>query len=269
MSHKTACLIFAAAIFLAILTPAMADGFLEAGDFYKQENTLIVRMGADGVIRSMQETFYPGEGIMHQYDLEVAEKPADIHGIGVATSDSIIQTGPSSYSVTCRTSFPALVTFEPGALILVLGEETYRITKPRDYLIEIWPNGPDGKPDTSRRLAYNLTKNLSYGFLGIIDKGYVPRCSSGRLGKKIDSEAVFYPRVFAFDGKTLDVETFELDKEEGLRFLYKYSFDLSKDKEINRRNFLILLTQRQGFTTEHPLINPLLLAIYFFEAMMP
>ena len=248
--------------------PAIADGKLLATDLYNEPNSVVAFTGEDGLINYIQATFNPGDGYMVRYGIEIADNPTDIHGIGLIKSDRITQTGPQSYDVKGYTIFPVEVTFGEGAVVLVMGSETYRISKPRDYLVEIWPNGPDGKPDRTRRFAYKLTKNLSYGFLGIIDKSYVPDFTIPPKDD-LDPDSIYYPQEFSFDGKTETAYVYQVGGDGSSCFRYDYSFELSKDRDVNVQNYLILLTQRRGYVPEYPMIHAVLLTIFFYEAMMP
>lgn len=247
---------------------AAAEGHLTGTDFYNERNSILVYTGEDGIINYIQATFNPSDGYMVRYGIEIADGPAGIHGIGIVKSDRITQTGPSSYRVKGYSTFPVDVTFGEGSVVLDMGAETYCISKPGDYLVEVWPRGPDGNPDRSRRFAYRLTKNRSYGFIGIIDKGYVPDFSQP-LKDGLDPGTIYFPQEFGFDGKTQTVDVYQVGGRQGPCRGYEYSLDLSKDSTINRQNFLILLTQRRADTMAFPLIHAVLLTIYFYEAMMP
>jgi hypothetical protein len=254
-------------LFLACF-PSFADGKLLATDLYNEPNSVIAFTGEDGLINYIQATFNPGDGYMVRYGIEIADDPAGIHGIGIVKSDRITPTSPGSYRVKGYSTFPVDVSFGSDAVILGMGSEIYRVSKPRDYLVEVWPLGPDGKPDLTRRFAYMLTKNRSYGFLGIIDKSYIPDYSIP-LKDDLDPDSIYYPQDFRFDGKTETALVHQIGGDGSSCFRYDYSFEFSKDPEINRQNFLILLTQRRGYVPEYPMIHAVLLTIYFYEAMMP
>jgi hypothetical protein len=249
-------------------TAAFAEGKLLATDLYNDPNSVITFKGEDGVINYIQATFNPGDGYMCRFGIEVADDPAGIHGLGFVKSDRIEKTGPSSYIVNGYSTFPAKVQIEKDAIVLELGSETYRITKPSEYLVEVWPHGLDGKPDLTRRFAYRLDRNRSYGFIGIIDKSYIPDYSRP-LRSDLDPDAIYYPQDFHFDGKTQTAYVYQIGGRESACFCYEYSFDFSKDPAVNLQNYLILLTQRRGDTLEYPMIHAVLLTIYFYEAMMP
>jgi len=255
-------------VLVLVCLPSFADGKLLATDLYNEPNSIIAFTGEDGLIIYIQATFNPGDGYMVRYGIEIADEPAGIHGIGIVKSDRITQIGPGRYRVKGYTTFPVEVEIERGSITLAMGTETYRISKPRDFLVEVWHQGPDGKPDTTRRFAYRLTKNQSYGFLGIIDKTYVPDYSLP-LKDDLDPDSIYYPQDFRFDGKTETALVHQIGGDGSSCFRYDYSFEFSKDPEINRQNFLILLTQRRGYVPEYPMIHAVLLTIYFYEAMMP
>lgn len=268
MENKSKYLLVLAMV-LALASPmAFAEGKLLATDLYNDPNSVVAFKGEDGVINYLQATFNPGDGYMCRYGIEVADEPAGIHGLGFLKSDRIIKKGASSYIVNGYSTFPAVVRIEADAIFLDLGSETYRISKPKEYLVEVWPHGPDGKPDLTRRFAYRLDRNLSYGFIGIIDKGYVPDYNRP-LRSDLDPDAIYYPQEFRFDGKTQTAYVYQIGGRDAACFYYEYSFDLSKDPATNLQNYLILLTQRRGDSLEYPMIHAVLLTIYFYEAMMP
>lgn len=261
--------VLALAIALAMGAPmAFAEGKLLATDLYNDPNSVVPFEGQDGVINYLQATFNPGDGYMCRYGIEVADEPAGIHGLGFVKSDRIIKNGPSSYIVKGYSTFPAMIRIETDAILLELGSETYRISKPKEFLVEIWPHGPDGKPDLTRRFAYRLDRNIDYGFIGIIDKSYIPDYKRP-LRSDLDPDAIYYPQDFRFDGKTQKAYVYQVGGREAACFCYEYSFDFSSDSEVNLQNYLILLTQRRGDSLEYPMIHAVLLTIYFYEAMMP
>lgn len=268
MTKKTVINLALAIMFMAEIVTAAAEGKMLASDLYNDPNSIVVFKGEDGIINYLQTTFNPSDGYMCRYGIEVADEPAGIHGLGIVKSDRIVSTGPSSYIVKGYSTFPVRVQFEKKAILLELGSEIYRISKPKEYLVEVWPRGPDGNPDHARRFAYRLDRNQSYGFIGIIDKSYVPNYNRP-LQSDLDPDAIYYPQVFRFDGKIQTAYVYQVGGRESACFYYEYSFDFSKDPAINLQNFLILLTQRRGDTLEYPLIHAVLLTIYFYEAMMP
>jgi len=267
--RKLLALLASAAISIAVNIAAVsAEGKLLATDLCNEPNMAVSFEGGDGVINYIQATFNPGDGYMVRYGIEIADEPTGIHGLGFVKSDRVVMTGAASYLVNGYSTFPIEVHLEKDAIRLEIGSETYRISKPKDYLVEIWPRSPNGETDFSRRFAYRVDRNQSYGFIGIIDKSYIPDYSRP-LRDDLDPEAIYYPQVFRFDGKTQTADVYQVGGRDGACFRYEYSFDFDKDRSVNLQNYLILLTQRRGDSLEYPLIHAVLLTIYFYEAMMP
>lgn len=241
---------------------------LAGSDLMLEDNTLDVHLGADGRIDFIKATFYPGEGICNIYSLDIAKSRYEIHGQGVATSESIIVTGPESFLVKSQNRLNAKVTIEAKGIIMVLGEEQYGIRKKDGvFEIEVRPLLSGSSPDPATMFSYRLTLLPTPGFVGIGTKTYVPvyKFSSPRA---IDSEATYVPKRLNMEKGKLTAYSYAPEETKSPQFQYVYQFPFSPDKKVNLDNYLILLTQRQADGII-PLIHPVLLTIYFYDAIMP
>jgi hypothetical protein len=253
---------------LVVATGLWADGRFTGSDLYNEDDSLDVHTGKDGIIDFIKATFYPGPGFLESYSYDVADNPAYIHGLGVVTKDRIRQKGPNSWVVTGYDVFPVEVALEGKAISLRLGRELYRVSHPKDYLVEVWPLGPDGKPDLSRRLAYAIAKNSPNGFLGITDRGYV---SSYRrpLASDLDPASIYIPQEISFDDGRLESYVYAVGGDGHTDMSFTCKFDFSRDKSVNLVNYLILLTQRRGDLKDFPVVHSVILTLFFYDALMP
>ncbi len=258
--------ILAAVILCASLGAQSAK--LAGSGLMLEDNTLDVHLGADGVIDFIKATFYPGEGICNIYSLDIVKSRYEIHGQGVATSEAITAAGPGSYLVRSQNRLNAKVTIEAKGIAMVLGEERYTVKKKDGaFEIEVRPLLADATPDPGKVFNYRLTLLPAPGFIGIGSKTYVPvyKFSSP---KAIDSEATYVPKQLSMEKGKLTAYGFSPEETKYPQFQYVYQFPFSPDKKVNLDNYLILLTQRQADGII-PLIHPVLLTIYFYDAIMP
>ncbi len=253
---------------LAALNGTMAQDRLLAGDLDNEENRIEIHKGEDGVIDFMKVTSYPGPGYMEQRSLDVVSDPWMRHGLGIVTKDRIRQTEGRSYTVTPESGIPAVVEVSGASIRLTLGAEEYLVTKPKDYLVEARPVGPDGRVDQTRRFAYSLAKDKppEKAFTGIVDRSYEPRTDL-LAGRTMDWQAVYYPRRATFSDGKIEAFVYKLavKDSDSPAFSYSYHLTFSKDRNVNLRNFLIILTQRAA--NPGLLIHPVLLALLYFDAL--
>jgi hypothetical protein len=156
----------------------------------------------------------------------------------------------------------------------MLGKESYLISKPNNYLIEVWPIEADGSISTNKRFAYGVAKDRGNEkcFLGIIERSYEPHFDNSSKSedyKYYDWQGVNYPKVLTFsDGKleSLVYSLIGVDNEYPY-FSYSYAVSFSKDRAINIKNYLILMTQRENLMVNQ-LIHPVLLTLLFFDAIV-
>jgi hypothetical protein len=252
----------------ALLGPGLwADGKMIGTD-YDDDNSLSIHTGEDGVINFTQADFFPGPGFEEKLSMDIAPRATDIHGLGVVTSESIIQKGPSNYIVKGFGKIvPVEVSIEQGAITLGLGLESYRISHKGDYLVEVRPRGKDGKPDPSQRFAYRITPNKDKDALSIIDRSYVPKDTTWMRGADYDIEAIFYPGKLIMKKGSLEADTYALRDTSSPTAGYKIMMPLSFEKSVNLMNYLILLTQRWNNDGYKPLTNPVILTIYYFDSL--
>jgi hypothetical protein len=247
--------------------PLFADGRLTGSNLDVEDNSLEVHTADDGLIDFIKATYNPGAGITNIYGLDVAASPSLVHGIGIVTGEWIKQTGPGSFAIKGDGVPVAAITFESAGIRLLIGDECYFISKPKDFLVEVRPLVKDGKPDPSRRFAYRVSLAHGGAFLGVVEKTYIPSYAFPPP-PSLDLEAIYYPLELKFGNGKLEAYSYQVDGNGYPSFGYTISFELSKDRSVNLANYLILLTRRAR-EPRYPMIHAVLLTLYFYDALMP
>jgi hypothetical protein len=242
-------------------------GVLLSNDLAGPNNQFSVLTNADGLIIYIEEQYHTGPGIMIQYSLDIAEKPYGIHDLGVVTEEAIKKNSATTYSVTSGSKVPLRVSVEKGFVRLELGEELYIVSRPSLYRVETGPFGADKGLDANRATIYTVQKNHEErGFLGYERRKWLPPL--GKINSEIDYVAKDCPEDFAFMGKTLEATTYDPGTEKPA-YWYSYTIPLAKTREVNLMNYLILLTQRcDENDPSYPVIHPVLLTLYYYDALM-
>lgn len=246
--------------------PLAPEGRLVAGDLYNDDNSIELHMGDDGIIDFMQVTENPGPSYMTRRGMDVVAEAWKAHGPGIVTAQMIKQVEAQTWSVACEGDIPATLRIAGKSVSLELGKETYVVTKPKDYLVEVRPRAQEG--GSGGRFAYSVARNRqeNKGFLGIIDRSYIPRCDSVQT-QGIDWLAVTYPRDLTFgDDRIVSYVSRAGGREPpDAAFFFDYSVKMDGDKSVNLQNYLILLTRRGD--NPYLFIHPVLLTLLYFDAL--
>ena len=252
---------------IVITIASAASGQIKfiASNLAGEDNSLNIKLDKNGRISFIEATFRPGPGITTIYARDIVEKKWELHDIGIVTSERIIQKNINCYEITARSSLGLTVWLENNAILLMIGKELYRISKPKDYLIEARPIDEQGKADELRRTAYGIKKSKTDSFIELIEKSWVPKFDA--FSNDIDYEALCIPKKITFFGKTIQATVYPPDDENVAIYYYDYFFPLSKSRDVNLYNYLVLLTQRGDRIGEHPIIHPVLLTLLFFDAL--
>lgn len=259
-----AVIAFACSLYLA---GQEAKGVLLSNDLAGLDNKYDVLTNADGRIIYIEEQYHTGPGIMLQYSLDIAEKPYEIHDLGVVTDEAIRKIDSSTYSVTSGSKVPLRVSIEKNFVRLELGKEIFIVSRPSLYRVETGPYGTDKGMDSNRATIYSVQKNHEErGFLGYEKKKWLPPMA--KLNSEIDYIAKDCPEDFTFIGDTLEATTYDPSTEKPV-YWYSYTIPLAKTHEVNLMNYLILLTQRRDENDpSYPVIHPVLLTLYYYDALM-
>jgi hypothetical protein len=258
--------LFATALACAILSlSAAAQDRLLATDLWGEDNILELTTDDTGAIKFIKATYNPGMGIQEIYSLDIADRPEDLHDVGIATSESIKTIGPNKYLVSGEVDLPIVVDIEKGKILFTIGRECYAISKPVDFLVEAWPLDSSDKPDLGRRTAYGVIRARKECFLGFLEKKWLP--DKKALQGKIDEEAMFYPQNITLTDRYLTALVFDPSDDAHPESEYTYRLRFAPDPRVNLKNFLVLLALRSDRVGRRPLIHPALLAIYYYDAL--
>ena len=150
---------------------------------------------------------------------------------------------------------------------LDLGGESFVITKPKAYFVESGPIGKNGKIDGANKTSYSISKGGTNGFKGYTQQRWFP--DRQNVVRNIDFVAKDSPEDISFDGEKLKAVTFQYGNQREATYMYDYTIPLAKTREVNLMNYLILLTQRcDEYNPSYPVIHPVLLTLYFYDALM-
>jgi hypothetical protein len=243
-----------------------AKGVLLSNDLAGMDNKFSILTNADGLIVYIEAQYHTGPGIMLQYSLDVVGKPYELHDIGVVTEEAIQKTGTSTYSVASDSKVPLRVTIGQADVRLELGQELFIVSRPNLYRVETGPNTDKGI-DANKATIYTVQKNHEErGFLGYEKRKWLP--PPGKVDSEIDYVAKDCPEDFTFMGNTLEASTYDPSTEKPV-YWYSYTIPLAKTREVNLMNYLILLTQRRDEgDPSYPVIHPVLLTLYYYDALM-
>lgn len=243
-------------------------GVLKANDLVGLDNSLEVSMDKKGAIDFIEATYYRGPGIMIKYSYDIVQKPYEIHDLGIATDEDIILAGPSTYSVKSKAKAQLKVEIGTKSIRLDIGKEVFLISSPNLYRVETGPRDTNGDIDSKRRTIYTLQKNhQERGFLGYEQRLWTPPLEAPL--QDIDFVAKDCPEVYFYDDHVLEATTFEPGNDKEAAYWYSYAIPLSASREVNLMNYLVLLTQRRDEgDPSYPVIHPVLLTLYFFDALV-
>ena len=241
-------------------------GRLLGSGLWGPDNSLDLTVDDTGTITFIKAIYNPGMGIQEIYSLDIADLPQDLHDIGIVTSESIKSKGPGKYWVNDGADLPVIVELGKDRISLTIGQELYAISKPVDFVVEAWPLDDEGRRDTKKRTSYGIIRARKECFLGFSDKAWLPDPKA--LEGKIDSEAMYYPKQITLTDNHLDALVFNPSDDARPEYGYTYRVQFASDPAVNLRNFLVLLTLRSEMIGRRPLIHPVLLAIYYFDAIM-
>lgn len=238
---------------------------LTSNDFAGFDNSLELTFNEAGIISFIKATYYPGPSIMKQYSLDVVQKPYELHDIGVVTDTDIVPLGAMGYRVRSDSKIPLSVEIRETAITLNIGRELFVISKPRaNFFVETGMKNGEGKLDSTKKTVYELAKDKKTGFLGFKQQRWFP----GQEADGIDYVAKDCPEVFSLIGEKLEASTYDpINKK--TTYCYSYTIPLAKTREVNLMNYLILLTQRRDEgDPSYPVIHPVLLTLYYYDALM-
>jgi hypothetical protein len=244
-----------------------AKAILLSNDLIGLDNSLELTLNDDGLIVFILASYYPGPSFMEQYSLDIVKKPYELHDRGVVTDEDIVPMGPTSYSVKSKARIPLTVTIGGQSVRLDLGGEIYIISKQNDYVIESGPGGKSGKIDDTNRTIYSISKGIKNSFKGYTQQRWFP--DRQNAVRNIDFVAKDSPEDISFDGVELKAVTFQYTNQREAVYMYDYTIPLAKSRDINLMNYLILLTQRcDENDPSYPVIHPVLLTLYYYDALM-
>jgi hypothetical protein len=238
-------------------------GSMMTGD----DNRLEAKVDDQGVICCMEESFTRGEGAITEiYRLDVGKEEWEIHGLGVATSKAIRQAGANTYIVQGEAEMPVKVTLGEREITLALGRELYTIGKKQNYLVEQRRLDANGNIVQGQAFSYEVAKRKGEGFIGV--KPASSRFKAERESPLFDPEAGYYPKNSELGDAQIKASVFDPQDDRLPEYAYSYRISLSKSRDANLQNYLILLTQRSDRTERRPLIHPVLLSLCYFDALM-
>jgi hypothetical protein len=252
-------------LILGLPLSGQTQAILTSNDFAGFDNSLELTFNETGIISFIKATYYPGPSIMKQYSLDVVQKPYELHDIGVVTDTAIVRLAATRYSVNSDSKVPLSVEIEEKAITLSIGREIFIITRPRvSFIVETGLENGEGKIDPARKTIYELAKEKKTGFLGFKQQRWFP----GHETEGIDYVAKDCPEVFSLIGDKLEASTYDPNNKK-TTYCYSYTIPLAKTHEVNLMNYLILLTQRRDENDpSYPVIHPVLLTLYYYDALM-